>query len=133
MHEKKNYHSKTDFKQLICSLAKVAADSQEAESITPASSIDLKRKVIYASFKKRFKVALVCMAIRTQTELMIRRVRRVQCLRRTKEAAIQAACAGNNEDTIQNMEIHGSITGKTMMRIICFDHITTATTPLPHL
>ena len=47
------------------------------------------------------------MAIRTQTELMIRRVRRVQCLRRTKEAAIQAACAGNNEDTIQNMGIHG--------------------------
>ena len=37
------------------------------------------------------------------------------------------------EDTIQNMGIHGSITGKTMMRIICFDHITTATTPLPNL
>jgi len=37
------------------------------------------------------------------------------------------------EDTTQNMGIHGSITGKTMMRIICFDHITTATTPLPNL
>ncbi len=37
------------------------------------------------------------------------------------------------EDTIQNMGIHGSITGKTIMRIICFDHITTATTPLPNL
>ena len=36
------------------------------------------------------------------------------------------------EDTIQNMGIHGSITGKAMMRIICFDHITTATTPLPN-
>ena len=36
------------------------------------------------------------------------------------------------EDTIQNMGTHGSITGKTMMRIICFDHITTATTPLPN-
>ena len=23
--------------------------------------------------------------------------------------------------------------GKTMMRILCFDHITTATTPLPNL
>ena len=32
------------------------------------------------------------MAIRTQTELMIRRV---QFIRRTKEAATQAACAGN--------------------------------------
>ena len=37
------------------------------------------------------------------------------------------------EDTIQNMGIHGSITGKTMMRIIYFDHITTATAPLPNL
>jgi len=37
------------------------------------------------------------------------------------------------EDTIQNMGTHGSITGKTMTRIICFDHITTATTPLPNL
>ena len=36
------------------------------------------------------------------------------------------------EDNIQNMGIHGSITGKTMTRIICFDHITTATTPLPN-
>ena len=44
-------------------------------------------------FKKRFKVALGCMAIRTQTELMIRRV---QFIRRTKEAATQAACAGNS-------------------------------------
>ena len=39
-----------------------------------------------------FKVALGCMAIRTQTELMIRRV---QFIRRTKDAATQAACAGN--------------------------------------
>ena len=46
----------------------------------------------YALFKKRFKVALGCMAIRTQTELMIRRV---QFIKRTKEAATQAACAGN--------------------------------------
>jgi len=37
------------------------------------------------------------------------------------------------EDTIQNMGIHGSITGKTMTRIICVDHITTATTPPPNL
>ena len=37
------------------------------------------------------------------------------------------------EDTIQNMGINDSITGKTTMRIICFDHITTATTPLPKL
>jgi len=31
------------------------------------------------------------------------------------------------EDTIPNMGIHGSIAGKTMTRIICFDRITTAT------
>ena len=81
------------FKQLICSLAKVAAESQEAGNTTPASSTDHKRKGAYALFKKRFKVALGCMAIRTQTELMIRRV---QFIRRTKEAATQAACAGNS-------------------------------------
>ena len=70
------------------------------------------------------------MAIRTQTELMIRRD---QFIRRTKEAATQAACAAIPEDTIQNMGIHGSITGQTMTRIICFDRITTATTRLSNL
>jgi len=50
------------FKQLICSLAKVAAESQEAGNITPASSTDHKRKGAYALFKKRFKVALGCIA-----------------------------------------------------------------------
>jgi len=71
----------------------VAAESQEAGNITPVSSTDHKRKGAYALFKKRFKVTLGCMAIRTQTELMIRRV---QFIRRTKEAATQAACAGNS-------------------------------------
>ena len=60
------------FKKLLCSLAKVAADSQESGNITPAT--DHKRKGTYALFKKRFKVALGCMAIRTQTGLMIRRL-----------------------------------------------------------
>jgi len=64
---------KKGFKQLIYSLVKVAAGSQEAENMSPASSTDHKRKGAYALFKKRFKVALGCMAIRTQTELMIRR------------------------------------------------------------
>ena len=60
--------------------------------LTIFNTTDYKRKGAYALFKKRFKVALGCMAIRTQTELMIRRV---QFIRRTKEAATQAACAGN--------------------------------------
>ncbi len=80
------------FKQLIYYLAKAAVESQEAGNITPASSVDHKRKGAYALLKKRFKFALGCMAIRTQTELMMGRVRFV---RRTKEAATQAACAGN--------------------------------------
>jgi len=63
-----------ELKQLICSLAKVATELQEVGNIFPASSTDHKRKGAYALFKKRFKVALGCMAIRTQTELMIRRV-----------------------------------------------------------
>ena len=62
------------FKQLICPLEKVAAESQEAGNITPASSMDHKRKGACALFKKRFKVTLGYMAIRTQTELIIRRV-----------------------------------------------------------
>ncbi len=108
----------------------MAADSQGAGNITPASSTDHKKKGAYDLFKKRFKVALGCLVIRTQTELMIHRV---QFIRRTKEAATQAACAGKPEDTIQNMGIHDSITEKTMMCIICFDHITTASIPLLNL
>jgi len=46
------------FEQLIYSLAKVAAESQEAGNITPKSSTDYKRKGDYAFFKKRFKVML---------------------------------------------------------------------------
>ena len=45
---------------------------------------DHKTKGAYALLKKRFKLALGCMAIRTQAELMIHRV---QLIRRTKEAA----------------------------------------------
>ena len=70
----------------------MVAESQKAGKITPASSTDHKRKGAYALFKKRFIVALGCMAISTQIELIIRRV---QFVRRTKEAATQAACAGN--------------------------------------
>ena len=118
------------FKQLICSLVKVAADSQEAGNMTPASSTDHKSKGAYALFKKRFKVALGCMAIRTRTELMIRRI---QFIRRTKEAANQAACAGNTRGYHSEYGNSWFNNRKTMMRIICFDHITTATTPLPNL
>ncbi len=61
------------------------------KKFTHITSTDHKRKGAYALFKKRFKVALGCTAIRTQTELMIRRVQFI----RTKEAVTQAACAGN--------------------------------------
>jgi len=116
------------FKQFICSLAKVTAESQVAGNITPASSTDNKRKDVDALFKKRFKVALGCMTIRTQTELMIRRV---QIIRRTKEAATH--CMRWKCQRISfKLKIHGSVTGKMMTRIICFDQITIATTPLPN-
>ena len=52
----------------------MAAESQEAGSITPATSTYHKRKGAYALLKKRFKVALGCMVIRSQAELMIHRV-----------------------------------------------------------
>ena len=41
------------FKQLICSLAKVAAESQEAGNITPASSTDQERKGKEVTFYSR--------------------------------------------------------------------------------
>jgi len=70
------------------------------------------------------------MAIRTQTELMIRWV---QFIKGKKKLQLRQHALEIPEDTIKNMGTHGSITGKTMMRIICFDHITTATTPLSNL
>jgi len=54
------------FKQLICFLAKVAAELQEAGNIASVISADQKRKGAYELFRKSFKVALGCMAIKTQ-------------------------------------------------------------------
>ena len=45
--------------------------SNTPENLTPTSSTDHKRKGAYALFKKRFKVALRCMIIRTQSALMM--------------------------------------------------------------
>ncbi len=89
------------FKQLICPLAKVAAQSQDAGNITPASSTDHKT---YTLFKTTFKVVLGCMAIRIHTELMIRRTR---FIKRTKETATPHHALEIPEDTIQNMGIDG--------------------------
>jgi len=98
----------------------VAADSQESGNITPAT--DHKRKGTYALFKKRFKVALGCMAIRTQTGLMIRRLQFMKSKR--------SCNSGSMRWKYERVPFRiWAITGKTMMRIICFDHITTATTP----
>jgi len=57
---------KKRFKQLIYSLTNMAVEPQEAGNITTASSsTDHNRKGAYVLFKKRFKVTLDCMAIRT--------------------------------------------------------------------
>ena len=82
----------SDLLRILCSTKYVFRSTHINKNIPPASSTDRKRKDAYALFKKRFKVALGGMAIRTQTELMIRWV---QFIRSTKEAATQAACAGN--------------------------------------
>ena len=68
------------------------------------------------------------MAIRTQTELMIRRV---LLMRRTKEIATQAACAGNTSGYHSEYGNSYFSNREMMTRIICFDHIISATTPLP--
>jgi len=51
-------------------------------------------------------VALGCMAIRTQTELMMRRV---QFMRRTKKLQPRQRALDMPEDIIQNIGIHGSL------------------------
>jgi len=54
----------------------------------PASSTDHKRKGPFVLLNQRFKVVQRCMVVRTQSEVMIRRV---QFLTRTKDAPTQAA------------------------------------------
>jgi len=71
------------FKQLIYSIAKVAAESQEAGNMAPARFTIHKKKGSYALFKKRLKVALGCMAIISQSE---ETKRRAQLIRRAKYA-----------------------------------------------
>ena len=56
----------------------------------------------------------------TTTELMIRRL---QFIRRTKEAATQAACAGNARGYHSEYGNSWFNNRETMTRIICFDHI----------
>jgi len=60
--------------------------------MTPASYTDYKRKGAYSLCKKRFEVALGCMATRNKSELMICRV---QFIRKTNEVATQASCPVN--------------------------------------
>ena len=48
--------------------------------------------VRYALIKKKFHIALGCMAARTQSEL----IRRVHVLRKLKEATFEVAYAGND-------------------------------------
>ena len=105
----------------------MAAELQEAGNITP----DHNRKGAYTLFKKRFIFALGCMTIRTQTELMIRRV---QFIRRTHEAATQVACAGNTRGYHSEYGNSWFDNGENDdAYYIFFDHITTATTPHPIL
>jgi len=59
-------------------------------------------------------------------------INRVEFKRGTKEAATQAACAGNARRYTENMGVHVSIAGEMMTRIICFDHIKIATPLLPN-
>jgi len=70
--------------------------------MTTASSTGRKMKGAYALFKRRFEVSLGCMTIRTQIEIMIRRV---QVIRRTKKMPVRWKCQ-KQEDVTQNMGTH---------------------------
>ena len=56
-------------------------------------------------------------------------IRRIQYIREQKKLPLRQHAMKMPEDIIQNMEIHGSLTGEMMTRTICFDHITTDATP----
>ena len=54
------------FDYWICFFVKVAVESHKAGNMASASSIDYQRQHIYAIVKKRSKVELECITIRTQ-------------------------------------------------------------------
>ena len=56
----------------------MVSESRETGNMTTARSADHKRKCTYALFKNRFKVALGCTTVRTQSEPMIHRVQFIQ-------------------------------------------------------
>jgi len=71
------------------------------------------------------------MATWTQVELMIRRlqfIRKRQKLLLSQRVMVMSGA----RDISRNMGAHGSITWKIMTRVICFNYITIATTPLPN-
>ena len=76
---------------MISSLAEGASEPHEAGNTTLLSSTGTEGKELMPYSSKG------CMAIRTQTELMIRRF-----IRRTKDGTTQGACV---KEIIQNMRI----------------------------
>jgi hypothetical protein len=80
-----------EFKKFVYFTALLAGSTEEAANMTPAGWTDVGRSDATKLIRKRFKVALGCMAVRAQNEILLKRV---QYIRNSKEAATAAACNG---------------------------------------
>ena len=110
------------FKKFIAETAILAGGQSDAANMTQANWTDVGGKDALRLMKKRFKVTLGCVAVRLQSDLLIRWIQFIQS---TRNAAYAAACASPpQKDTSMSMEIHGLTTKKMMMLTICSDRIT---------
>ena len=80
-----------EFHDFISNTALLAGQTRDAANMTPANWTDVRNSDATRLIKKRFKVALGCMAVRAQNKLIIKRL---QFIRNSPNTATQAAKAG---------------------------------------
>ena len=92
-----------EFKDFIASTAMLAGKTGEAANMTPAHWTDVGQSDAAKLLWKRFKVALGCMAVRAQNELLIKRL---QFIRNSPEAATAVAKAPNTRIFLWIQKLH---------------------------
>ena len=86
-----------EFKEFISNTVLLAGQTKDAANMTPANWTDVGNSDATRLIQKIFKVALECMAVRAQNELLIKRV---QFIHNSPIAATQAAKAGPPKGTL---------------------------------
>ena len=89
--------------------------------MTPAIWIDVGKSDATRLMRKRFKVALGCMAVRAQNELLIKRL---QFIRNSPIAATQAAKAGTPRGHFVSTVTQHLMTEDVRMHTTTFNHTT---------